>query len=202
MTALSLGLAYPFQVASLERYKMRNTFYGDLARPLHRLGLSPAAARISHVVPGVRAACRHCRRLLEVVDWAALADALEQSGGDVMSRIESGNPALAGVIVFAMLMGSAAVLAAALLYPAFQALVLRWWSSGLALRRRSSCAPLCAPARSTAPICASCGTRCCSASRWRRSACRHWRSSACSPATSRAAPAPKSWRPASCWSAT
>ena len=68
---------------------------------------------------------------LEVVDWAALADALKQSGGDVMSRIESGNPALAGVIVFAMLMGSAAVLAAALLYPAFQALVLRWWSSGL-----------------------------------------------------------------------
>ena len=61
----------------------------------------------------------------------ALADALKQSGGDVMNRIESGNPALAGVIVFAMLMGGLAVLAAALLYPAFQALVLRWWSSGL-----------------------------------------------------------------------
>ena len=29
-TGLTFGLAYPFQVASLERYKMRNTFYGDL----------------------------------------------------------------------------------------------------------------------------------------------------------------------------
>src|SRR5260221_11432772 len=30
VTGLSVGLAYPFQLASLERYKMRNTFYGDL----------------------------------------------------------------------------------------------------------------------------------------------------------------------------
>ena len=133
MTALSLGLAYPFQVASLERYKMRNTFYGDLAGhftgsglrlllrgfPMWFLVFAPLAVTVGAT--------------LEVVDWAALADAFKQSGGDVMSRIESGNPALAGVIVFAMLMGSAAVLAAALLYPAFQALVLRWWSSGLRL---------------------------------------------------------------------
>jgi uncharacterized membrane protein YjgN (DUF898 family) len=131
LTALSLGLAYPFQVASLERYKMRNTYYGDLAGsftgsglrlllrgfPMWFLVFAPLAVTVGAA--------------LEVVDWAALADALKQSGGDVMNRIETGNPALAGVIVFAMLMGSAAILATALLYPAFQALVLRWWSSGL-----------------------------------------------------------------------
>jgi uncharacterized membrane protein YjgN (DUF898 family) len=131
LTALSLGLAYPFQVASLERYKMRNTYYGDLeggftgsglrlllrGLPMWFLVFAPLAVTVGAV--------------LEVVDWAALADALTQSGGDVMNRIESGNPALAGVIVFAMLMGGLAVLAAALLYPAFQALILRWWSSGL-----------------------------------------------------------------------
>jgi uncharacterized membrane protein YjgN (DUF898 family) len=30
LTLVSLGLAYPWMAASLERYKMRNTFYGDL----------------------------------------------------------------------------------------------------------------------------------------------------------------------------
>ena len=48
-----------------------------------------------------------------------------------MGRIEGGNPGLGAVIVFAMLMGGVSVTAAALLYPAFQAIVLRWWSSGL-----------------------------------------------------------------------
>jgi len=48
-----------------------------------------------------------------------------------MSRIEGSNPGLAAVIVFAMLMAGLTASAAALLYPAFQALILRWWSSGL-----------------------------------------------------------------------
>ncbi|MGH6725346.1 MAG: DUF898 family protein [Pseudolabrys sp.] len=73
--------------------------------------------------------------MIDIVDWPALANALQQSGGDVMGRIESGNPELAGVIVFATLMVSLAAIAAALLYPAFQALVLRWWSSGLRFGR-------------------------------------------------------------------
>src|SRR5689334_16426281 len=38
-TALTFGLAYPFQVASLERYKMRNTYYGDLAGRFESSGL-------------------------------------------------------------------------------------------------------------------------------------------------------------------
>ena len=69
------------------------------------------------------------------VDWTALADALAQGGDDVMSKIEGGNPGLGGAIVFAMLMAAISVTMAALLYPAFQAMVLRWWSSGLALWR-------------------------------------------------------------------
>ncbi|MGA9081101.1 MAG: hypothetical protein WB390_01480 [Pseudolabrys sp.] len=48
-----------------------------------------------------------------------------------MSRIEGGNPGLGAAIVFAMLMAGASVTLAALLYPAFQAVMLRWWSSGL-----------------------------------------------------------------------
>lgn len=131
LTVLTCGLAYPFQVASLERYKMRHTFYGDLAGhfgapgwrlfvkglPMWFLVVAPLALTVG--------------AFIEVVDWAALAEAAEQGGDDVMARIEGSNPGLAAVIVFAMLMGGVSVAMAALLYPAFQAVILRWWSSGL-----------------------------------------------------------------------
>ena len=65
------------------------------------------------------------------LDWQALVDAIAQGGDDVMSKIEGGNPGLGSAIVFAMLMGVVSITFAALLYPAFQTLILRWWASGL-----------------------------------------------------------------------
>ncbi|MGA8799125.1 MAG: DUF898 family protein [Pseudolabrys sp.] len=129
-TIVTLGLAYPFQMASLERYKMRNTFYGDLAGrfeasgfalllrglPMWLLFFAPLALAIRGFVG---------------IDWQALIDAIAQGGDDVMSKIEGGNPGLGSAIVFAMLMGGTSIVLGALLYPAFQALILRWWSSGL-----------------------------------------------------------------------
>jgi uncharacterized membrane protein YjgN (DUF898 family) len=130
-TALTFGLAYPFLLASLERYKMRNTYYGDIAGHFAgsglRLLLRGLPMWLAVIVPLALAA----GAFVTVVDWKALGDAVAAGGDDVMSRIESGNPALAGVIVFALLMAGSAVTLAALLYPAFQALVLRWWMSGL-----------------------------------------------------------------------
>lgn len=129
-TIVTLGLAYPFQMACLERYKMRNTFYGDLAGrfeasgfalllrglPMWLLFFAPLALAIRGFVG---------------IDWQALIDAIAQGGDDVMSKIEGGNPGLGSAIVFAMLMGGTSIVLGALLYPAFQALILRWWSSGL-----------------------------------------------------------------------
>jgi uncharacterized membrane protein YjgN (DUF898 family) len=130
VTVFSFGLAYPFQLASLERYKMRHTFYGDLAGsfdasgfrllvrglPMWFLVFAPLALAVSAFIG---------------IDWRVLADALAQGGDDVMSKIEGSNPGLGAVIVFAMLMGGVSIALAALLYPAFQGVVLRWWSSGL-----------------------------------------------------------------------
>ncbi len=130
VTGLSVGLAYPFQLASLERYKMRNTFYGDLGGrfegsgfilllrgfPMWLFVIAPLALAVSSFV---------------AVDWKALADTVSQGGDEIMGKIEGSNPGLGAAIVFAMLMGGASVTLAALLYPAFQAVVLRWWSSGL-----------------------------------------------------------------------
>ncbi len=130
ITGLTFGLAYPFQIASLERYKMRNTFYGNLGGSFEASGFTLLLrglpmwlllfAPLALAVPG-----------FGTVDWKALADALAQGGDDVMGKIEGGNPGLGAATVFAMLMAGTSITLAAVLYPAFQAVVLRWWSSGL-----------------------------------------------------------------------
>jgi uncharacterized membrane protein YjgN (DUF898 family) len=131
LTAITLGLAYPFQLASLERYKMRHTYYGALPGrfagagwklllrgvPIWLLIAAPLALAIAAFV--------------EIVDWTAIVNAVAQGGDDVMAKVEGGNPALGEVVVFAMLMIALSVTLAALLYPVFQAVVLRWWTSGL-----------------------------------------------------------------------
>src|SRR4029450_9121734 len=130
LTVLRFVLAYPFQLASLEPYKMKNTFYGDLAGrfeasgfvlllrglPMWLLFFAPLALAVRDFVG---------------LDWQALLDAPAQGGDDVMGKIEGGNPGLGSAIVFAMLMGGISITLGALLYPAFQTLILRWWSSGL-----------------------------------------------------------------------
>jgi len=130
ITALTFGLAYPFQVASLERYKMRNTFYGDLGGSFEGSGFV-LLLRGFPMWFLVFAPLVLTLRGFVAVDWKALVDALAQGGDDVMGRIEGGNPGLGAAIVFAMLMATASVTLAGLLYPAFQAVTLRWWSSGL-----------------------------------------------------------------------
>ena len=130
-SGLTLGLAYPFQIASLERFKMRHTFYGDLAGRFDGAGWRLFLRGLPMWIAVVAPIAVTVGAFIEVVDWQALADAAAAGGDDVMSKIEGSNPALADVVVFAILMGSAAVTFAAVLYPAFQALMLRWWSSGL-----------------------------------------------------------------------
>lgn len=131
LTALTFGLAYPFQLASLERYKMRHTYYGDLpgrfagagwrlflrGLPLWLLLMAPLALAVVSFA--------------EVVDWQALADALSAESDDVMGRIEQSNPGFAAAIVFAVLMVVVSAMFAVLLFPAYRAIVLRWWLSGL-----------------------------------------------------------------------
>ncbi len=131
VTALSFGLAYPFQLASLERYKMRNTFYGDLAGRFEASGFSLLLRGLPMWLLIFAPLALAVSSFIGAVDWTALVDALAQGGDNVMGRIEGGNPGLGEAIVFAMLMGGVSVSLAALLYPAFQAIVLRWWSSGL-----------------------------------------------------------------------
>jgi len=127
MIGMTFGLAYPFAQASLERFKLRNTHYGDLqgefvgsGTRLFFRGVLLWIVVVGPFVLGLVLAIGN-------VDWDALAEAGRRGGDDVMSRIEGVAPALAVAVVgFAW-----SLIAVALLYPAFQAMVLRWWLSGL-----------------------------------------------------------------------
>jgi uncharacterized membrane protein YjgN (DUF898 family) len=128
--ALTLGLAYPWAQASLERYKMRNTYYGDLRGGFEGAGWRLFARGVGlwvlvvgpFIVVGVMAVMS--------VDWSAVTAAAAQ-GGDVVGGIEGINPEFYVAIVLMSVGLAWLVLSAALLYPAFQALMLRWWTGGL-----------------------------------------------------------------------
>jgi uncharacterized membrane protein YjgN (DUF898 family) len=129
VVVLSLGLLYPWAQASLERYKMRHTFYGDLqghfdgrGGQLFLRGLTMWLVIMGPPIAGVAFS-------LIAVDWPALAIEL-QRGGD---RLEKSSPAaLAQLSAFTIAIGWS-MIAAVVLYPAFQAVILRWWLSGIRL---------------------------------------------------------------------
>jgi uncharacterized membrane protein YjgN (DUF898 family) len=135
-TVITLGLAWPWGQASLERYKMRHTFYGNLAgrfvgsggRLFLRGVILWAIVIVPFVVGSVVA--------IALVDWPALI-AVSSEGG-AWEQIENSNPNIGAAFVIGVAAVGWLVLAAALLYPAFRAMVLRWWISGLRIGEMSA----------------------------------------------------------------
>jgi uncharacterized membrane protein YjgN (DUF898 family) len=128
MIAVTLGLAYPFAQASLERLKLRNTWYGDLQGRFAGSGMRLFFRGVLFWLVVIGPFVFGLMMAIGGVDWSAIGEAV-RGGGDTMGRIEAANVGPALVIAFLSLGWSVA--AAALLYPAFQAMVLRWWISGL-----------------------------------------------------------------------
>jgi uncharacterized membrane protein YjgN (DUF898 family) len=127
LIVLSLGIAYPFAQSQLERFKMRNTFFGSLPGRFEgsgwRLFLRGLVLWVLAVVPFAIGAVA----TILAIDWNALTSVV--AGDDKASWLE--NSGLAGAVVFATLTGIWLLLSFAILYPAFQTMVLRWWVSGL-----------------------------------------------------------------------
>jgi uncharacterized membrane protein YjgN (DUF898 family) len=130
MSALTLGLAYPWGQASLERYKMRNTFYGDLqarfegsGTRLFARGFLLWAIVMVPVLIGTVV-------LIAAIDWTAIAAVLKAGTLDP-GRIEGADPSVALVILFPFLFAAWLAVAGAVLYPAFQAITMKWWLAGL-----------------------------------------------------------------------
>ena len=129
MIGLTLGLAYPFAQASLERFKIRNTYYGDLqghfAGSGWRLFFRGLLMWIVVMVPlllGIVAA-------FGAVDWTALGEAMNRSSDDPSKWLDDAQ--IGSAAALAVIGISWSILGAAVLYPWFQAMVLRWWISGV-----------------------------------------------------------------------
>lgn len=131
LTLLTAGLAYPWGQAALERYKLRHTFYGDTrghfagsGTRLFLRGIALWFVVVGPLLAGLVFA-------IQGINWGALAEAVERGGDNVIGRIESVSPNFGAVLAFAIMASVWSVVAAALLYPAFQTITLRWWTSGL-----------------------------------------------------------------------
>lgn len=129
LAVLTLGFAYPFARAALDRYKMRHTYYGDLPGRFEgsgwRLFFRGFVIWLVILVPGLIGLFA-----LLTIDWPAAMAAM-RAGGDVIAHIEAASPGFVAAIGTAVLMLAISLSMAALLWPAFHALVLRWWISGL-----------------------------------------------------------------------
>jgi uncharacterized membrane protein YjgN (DUF898 family) len=125
---LSLGLALPWATVNLERYKMRNTFYGNLRGSfagsgwrLFGHGILIWLLLIGPVVGGLVA-------VQELVDLSA-------GGADLASMIGGMDGiSLARLGIWLAVAGTAWLLFIGfILIPAYQAITMRWWLGGLRL---------------------------------------------------------------------
>jgi uncharacterized membrane protein YjgN (DUF898 family) len=129
----TLGLAYPWMVASLERYKMRHTFYGDLGGQFTGAGwrLFLRGILIWLLIVGPLAA--GLVAAVAVIDWPAVGRAMALGTPERIFNALRGNDRTS--LGFGVLIGglSLSMIFWIILYPAYQAVVMRWWLGGLRL---------------------------------------------------------------------
>jgi uncharacterized membrane protein YjgN (DUF898 family) len=136
MIALTLGLAYPFAQSRLERFKMRYTFFGDLPGRFVGSGWRLFFRGILMWLIVMGPFLAGFWLLVTGVDWTAVVAAASTAGSgrtaaEIFGQIEAASPNLGATLGIAAGALVWTVLAAFLLYPVFQAMVLRWWASGL-----------------------------------------------------------------------
>ncbi|MGE3988245.1 DUF898 family protein [Pseudorhodoplanes sp.] len=128
-TLLTLGFAYPFTRAALERFKMRNTLYGDLPGRFEGSGwhlfIRGFLMWLAVLIPLLATLTA-----LLSINWPAVMTAL-RGGGDVIGRVEKASPGSLGQFGFAIVAFAVTLLLVAILLPGFHAMVMRWWIGGI-----------------------------------------------------------------------
>ena len=129
LTIATLGFAYPFNRAALERFKMRNTYYGDLQGRFEgsgwRLFFRGFLLWLAVLIPILAALSS-----LALVDWISVTEAM-RGGGDVLGRMEHASPGFIADVSLGIVALLISIVLALLLLPAFHAMVMRWWVSGV-----------------------------------------------------------------------
>jgi uncharacterized membrane protein YjgN (DUF898 family) len=135
LIVLTLGLAYPFAQSRLERFKLRHTYFGDLKGRFEgsgfRLFLRGFPMWLLVIGPLAGAAAYTAFE----VQWGAIvaAASIAASFNEFLSAIEGLPTNLTTAIILVVSAIVASIVAAAVLYPVFQAMMLRWWIGGLRL---------------------------------------------------------------------
>ena len=89
MIAMTLGLAYPWAQASLERFKLRNTYYGDLQGHFVGSGTRLFFRGVLFWFVVVGPFLFGLMLAIGAVDWTALGEAMRRGGDDVEGRVEA-----------------------------------------------------------------------------------------------------------------
>jgi uncharacterized membrane protein YjgN (DUF898 family) len=136
LNTLTIGLTYPWALASLERFKMRHTFYGEVGGKFvgagWRLFFRGIPIWLAIVVPFVAGPVAGGMML----DWPAIGRALKLGKGSNPEAVGAALLASKNFALGAGLVTAGLVMAFwmwVILYPAFEAIIMRWWLSGLRL---------------------------------------------------------------------
>ncbi len=135
VVVLTLGLAYPFMQSRLERFKLRHTYFGDLKGRFEGSGLRLFFRGFLMWLLAVGPLIGTAVFAIITVDWdtvgavAIKSTSLEEFNSQLDSAASDFYLAV-GVAAFA---GTFSVVMVAVLYPVFQAMLLRWWIDGLRL---------------------------------------------------------------------
>jgi uncharacterized membrane protein YjgN (DUF898 family) len=133
IVALTVGLAFPFMQLRLERFKMRHTYYGNLQGrfegsgvrlflrgfPMWFLAVGPLVGAVAFAVI--------------TVDWDTVAavGAKASSLEDFNSQLDGAYSNFYAAVAVSVAATVVSVVMVAVLYPVFQAMLLRWWIGGL-----------------------------------------------------------------------
>jgi uncharacterized membrane protein YjgN (DUF898 family) len=128
LVVLTLGLAYPFAQSQLERFKLRNTFFGDLPGRFEGSGLQLFVRGVLIWFLAVVPTTAGALAAIGAIDWEALSatDRSDDALGQLIVTLGFANATAYALVTLAWVLLSLLVL-----YPIFQAMMLRWWVSGL-----------------------------------------------------------------------
>ncbi|MBX9843945.1 MAG: DUF898 domain-containing protein [Xanthobacteraceae bacterium] len=134
LAVLTLGLAYPFALSRLERFKLRHTYFGDLKGRFEGSGLRLLLRGLPMWLLVIGPLAFAAAYTVFEVEWPAIiaAGSISTSTSEFLNAIE-GLTNLYAAIILCVTALVFSVVAAAVLFPVFQAMVLRWWIGGLRL---------------------------------------------------------------------
>jgi uncharacterized membrane protein YjgN (DUF898 family) len=128
---LTLGLAYPWSQANLQRFKLRNTSYGDVFGRFEGSGLSLFMRGLPMWFAVIAPLVIAIVSMAYVIDWDALSGAATHGDGGAVNNLIKDDPQLETALGLGVIAAAFSAIVAVLLYPVFQAVQLRWWLSGL-----------------------------------------------------------------------